>query len=149
MKTIKEILGDRPVITIQDGDSVQTAAVKMSDNRIGALPVLENERLVGMFTERDIIEKIVAPGKDGASVRVRDIMTRNLVFAYAGDTIDTCTAKMKHANIRHLPVIEDEHLIGMLSIRDLLALDMSEKEETIEFLEQYIFTVPPGMQKKY
>ena len=148
MKTVKEILNDRPVITVRDDDNVQTAAEKMTDHKIGALPVLQGERLVGIVTERDIIGKIVAPGKDISSAKVRDVMTRNLVFAYADDTVDSCSIKMTHANIRHLPVVEQEHLIGILSIRDLLALDMSEKEEKIEFLEQYIFTVPPGMEKK-
>ncbi len=149
MKTVKEVLDGRPVITIGNDESVQTAAQKMSGHKIGALPVLEGERLVGIITERDIIGKVAAPGKDISSVRVRDVMTRNLVFAYAGDTIDSCSAKMKHANIRHLPVIDGDHLIGILSIRDLLALDMIDKDEKIEFLEQYIFTVPPGMGKKY
>ncbi len=149
MKTAKNILKNRPVITVQDGDAVQSAAKKMADHNIGALPVLENERLVGIFTERDIIGKVVAPGKDITSVKVSDVMTRNLVFAYADDTTDICSSKMRGANIRHLPVIEGEHLIGILSIRDLLAHDMTEKEETIEFLEQYIYTVPPGMEKKY
>jgi len=149
MKTVKKILDDRPVITIQEGDSVQTAAQKMSDHKIGALPVLDGERLVGIFTERDIIGKVVAPGQDIAAVKIRDVMTRNLVFANADETVESCSAKMKHANIRHLPVIEGEHLIGILSIRDLLAFDVSDKEEKIEFLEQYIFTVPPGMEKKY
>jgi len=149
MKTAKEMLKNRPVITVQDSDSVQSAAEKMADHNIGAVPVLENERLVGIFTERDIIGKVVAPGKDITLINVHEVMTRNLVFAYADDTIDVCSTKMKGANIRHLPVIDGEHLIGILSIRDLLAYDMSEKEETIEFLEQYIFTVPPGMEKKY
>ncbi len=149
MKTVKKILDDRPVITIQEGDSVQAAAQKMSDHKIGALPVLDGERLVGIFTERDIIGKVVAPGQNIAAAKIRDVMTRNLVFANADETIESCSAKMKHANIRHLPVIEGEHLIGILSIRDLLAFDVSDKEEKIEFLEQYIFTVPPGMEKKY
>lgn len=149
MKTAKEILKNRKVITVQEGDSVQTASEKMADHNIGALPVLENDRLVGIFTERDIIGKVVAPGKDITSMKVCDVMTRNLVFAYADDTTDVCSSKMKGANIRHLPVIEGDHLIGILSIRDLLVHDVNEKDETIEFLEQYIFTVPPGMGKKY
>jgi CBS domain-containing protein len=149
MKKAKDILGKRTVIMIQGGDSIQAAAKKMAENKIGALPVLDGERLVGIVSERDIIEKVVAPGRDSTSVTVSDVMTRTLVFAFAGDPVDTCSAKMKHANIRHLPVIEDDHLIGILSIRDLLVLDMNEKEQTIEFLEQYIFTVPPGLQKKY
>lgn len=149
MKTIKDYLGKRPVITVQSIESVQAAAEKMAEHKIGALPVLEGERLVGIFTERDIIGKVVAPGLEASAVKVQDVMTTTLLFANADDTLDSCSAKMKHANIRHLPVIEGDHLVGMLSIRDLLALDMTEKDETIEFLEQYIFTVPPGMQKKY
>lgn len=148
MKTIQKILGDRPVITVQENDTVQSAAEKLTKYKIGALPVLSEDRLVGIVTERDIIAKVVAPGSDSLSTTVQDIMTRTLVFAFAGDTIDACSAKMKQANIRHLPVIDGDHLIGIISIRDLLALDMSEKDETIEFLEQYIFTVPPGMEKK-
>lgn len=149
MKTVKEFLSKRPVIAVQSIESVQAAAKKMAEHKIGALPVLEGERLVGIFTERDIIGKVVAPGLETSAVKVQDVMTTTLLFANADDTPDSCSAKMKQANIRHLPVIEGEHLIGMLSIRDLLALDMTEKDETIEFLEQYIFTVPSGMQKKY
>jgi CBS domain-containing protein len=149
MKTIKDYISKRAVITVQCNESVQAAANKMVEYKIGALPVLEGERLVGIFTERDIIGKIVAPGLEASTVKVQDVMTKNLLFASADDTPDSCSAKMTQANIRHLPVVEGEHLVGMLSIRDLLALDMTEKNETIEFLEQYLFTIPPGMQKKY
>jgi CBS domain-containing protein len=149
MKTAKDIIVGRVVVTVGETDSVQVAAQQMSKHNIGALPVVTNNRLVGIVTERDIINKVVAPGNDIASVKVGEIMSRQLVIADADETCDSCTRKMKHANIRHLPVIEGDRLVGILSIRDLLIVDMNEKTEKIEFLEQYIVTVPPGMERKY
>jgi CBS domain-containing protein len=149
MKTAQDIIAGRIVVTVGEADSVQVAAQYMSQHNIGALPVVTNNRLVGIVTERDILNKVVAPGNDIASVKVGEIMSRQLVIADADESCDSCTRKMKHANIRHLPVIEGDRLVGILSIRDLLIVDMNEKTEKIEFLEQYIVTVPPGMERKY
>jgi CBS domain-containing protein len=149
MKTVKEIIGNRTVITVQEEDSVMYAAQIMTDHRIGGLPVLRENRLAGIFTERDMITRVVALCKDPASTKVGEVMSKQLVAAHASDSYESCLIKMKHSNIRHLPVIEGEHLIGIISIRDLILVDMNEKDEKIEFLEQYIFTVPPGLEKKY
>ncbi len=149
MKTVKEIIGNRIVITIQEGDPVVHAARVMAEHRIGGLPVLMDDRLAGIFTERDMITRVVAPGRDPAATTVGEVMSKQLVVALASDRYESCLVKMRQAKIRHLPVIEGEHLIGIISIRDLILLDMNAKEEKIEFLEQYIFTIPPGLEKKY
>lgn len=147
MKKGRDILSNQTVITVQDGGSVRADAHTVAEHSIGALPVLQREPLVGVFTERDVIGKGVAPGRDVASIPVCDVMRRTLVFAFADDTIDSITAKMNHADIRRLPVAEGDHLIGNPSIRELLAVGLSEEDETTQFLEQYIFTVPPGLEK--
>jgi CBS domain-containing protein len=149
MKTVKDILGNRTVITVQEGDSVKYAAQVMAEYKIGGLPVLKENRLAGIFTERDMITRVVALCKDPASTKVGEVMSHQLIAAHATDTYESCLKKMKNAMVRHLPVIEGEHLVGIISIRDLILVDMNAKDEKIDFLEQYIFTVPPGLEKKY
>ncbi|MBX2992536.1 MAG: CBS domain-containing protein [Bacteroidetes bacterium] len=146
---IKQLLEHRPLLTIDKDASVQMAAEYMAKNNIGALPVVDAERLVGVFSERDVINRVVVRNLVPAQTRVADVMTTNIVVAESDETYEDCLKKMKQASCRHLPVVEGEALVGFISLRDLLQVDIHEKDDKIEFLNHYMFHVPAGMEKKY
>jgi CBS domain-containing protein len=111
--------------------------------------VVEENRLVGVFSERDVITRIIAKGLDPAKTKVGDVMTTKIVVANADESYESCLKKMQQAHCRHLPVVSDDRLIGFVSLRDLLMMDLDEKERNLEYLQSYIYTVPPGTTKRY
>jgi CBS domain-containing protein len=121
----------------------------MARNNIGAVPVMDGTRLVGIFSERDVINRVVAKNLGPALTKVSDVMTTNIVVADVDETHEDCLKKMKQANCRHLPVVDGQTLVGMISLRDLLDVDIHEKDDAIHFLTDYMFHVPAGMEKKY
>jgi CBS domain-containing protein len=137
------------LFAIQGDATVQAAAEFMAENNIGAVPVMDGSRLVGIFSERDVINRVIAKKLAPAAVRVRDVMTKTIVVAESDETHEDCLRKMKQANCRHLPVVEGENLLGVISLRDLLQVEITEKDDEIEFLNNYMFHVPAGMEKKY
>ncbi len=150
MKRIRDILQEHPELyVVQQHVTVEEAARFMAEKNIGALPVLEGNRLVGIVSERDVITRVVAQSKDPAKPPVREVMSTDLLVASPDEPYESCLRKMKQANIRHLPVIEEDKLVGVISLRDLLRVDLDEKDEQIEFLHRYLFTVPPGVAKQY
>lgn len=149
MTSIKQLLVGRSLYAIEKNASVQEAAEYMAKNNIGAVPVMDGTRLVGVFSERDVINRVVAKKLSPATTHVHDVMTTNLVVAASDETHEDCLRKMKQANCRHLPVVEGEDLVGFISLRDLLQVEIHEKDDKIEFLNNYMFHVPAGMEKKY
>lgn len=149
MTSIKQLLENRPLFAVGKDTSVQAAAEYMAQNNIGAVPVMDGRRLVGIFSERDVINRVVAKRLPPESTPVAEVMTTNIVVAESDETYEDCLWKMKQANCRHLPVVEGETLLGVISLRDLLQVDITEKDDKIEFLNNYMFHVPAGMEKKY
>lgn len=143
MKEIRELVQGRPVLTVKKTDTVQQAAEIMQRHNVGALAVMDGPHLAGVFSERDVINRVVAKQYDPAKTSVGSVMTRSIVVAQAEESLASCLRKMKLANCRHLPVVEGDVLIGMLSLRDLLQVEMSEQTERIEFLQHYLFHLPP------
>jgi signal-transduction protein with cAMP-binding, CBS, and nucleotidyltransferase domain len=94
-------------------------------------------------SERDVIQRVVADKLDPGTIQVEEIMTRELVVADASETEESCLRKMKAAHCRHLPVVSGETLVGILSLRDLLQVELTEREEKLEFLTSYMFHLPP------
>lgn len=117
MSTVDTIMS-RNLLTTEPGERLQDAAHRMVDRRVGAILVLDGERLAGILTERDVL-RAVGTGYDPAS-RVSDWMTRNPETIEPGDTIDDALGLMDHGGFRHLPVTEGERLVGIISVRDLL-----------------------------
>ena len=144
MKTIGDIVRDREIYFLRDEQTIREAARYMTDRRVGAAAVLSGTRLVGILSERDIMGRVVAPGKDPDAIAVRDAMTKELVVALVGETHEDGLRKMKQAACRHLPVVDGELLVGMVAQRDLMQIDLSEKDEEIRWLNAYIHLVPPG-----
>ena len=143
MKTIGGLLGGREVYHVVADMTVREVAAYMTERRVGAVAVLDGTRLAGIVSERDIMGRVVARSKDPDATRVADVMTRELVVAHTGDTHDDGLRKMKQAGCRHLPVVEGDRLVGMVSQRDLLQVDLTEKDEEIRWLNAYIHFIPP------
>ncbi|MCI0706805.1 MAG: CBS domain-containing protein [Ignavibacteriae bacterium] len=149
MKPISEIMGEKPIFSISREKTVADAARYMAEKNVGAIPVVENNRLVGIFSERDVITRVIARGLDPTQASVSDVMTTKIVVANADEGYESCLAKMQKAHCRHMPIVAGEQLIGFVSLRDLLMVDLDEKERNLEYLQSYIYTVPPGAAKKY
>jgi CBS domain-containing protein len=110
---------------------------------VGAVSVLDGSRLVGILSERDVMSRVVAPQLDPDRTRVGEVMTKDLVVAQSGESHEEGLRKMKQAGCRHLPVVDGDRLVGMVSQRDLLQIDLSEKDEEIRWLNAYIHFIPP------
>jgi len=144
VKTVGTLVAGREVYHVRVEHTVREAARYMSDRRVGAVAVLQGDRLSGVLSERDIMSRVVARGLDPDAVKVGEVMTRDLVVASASDSNEDGVRKMKQAGCRHLPVIQGDRFLGMVSLRDLLQVDLSEKDEEIRLLNAYIHYVPPG-----
>lgn len=149
MKAIKDLVRERPLFVIQKDQSVADAARFMAEKNIGAVPVMEENKLVGIFSERDIVTRVISKGLDPARTRVGDVMTTKLVVADADESYESCLRKMQQAHCRHLPIVSADRLLGVVSLRDLLLLELDEKERNLEYLQSYIYTIPPGAAKRY
>jgi CBS domain-containing protein len=145
-KTIGKLIQGRYVYTAHSGQTVLEVARSMSEKRVGALAVLEEDRLVGIFSERDLMTRVVAKGLDPQKVLVDEVMTRNLIVASPNDSYAEAMTKMQKAGIRHLLIVDGDQLMGMLSLRDLLQVDIKEKSAEIESLHEYIHFSPPPVQ---
>jgi CBS domain-containing protein len=141
MKTLKDLLGGRPLHFVRTGMKIIDVAKFMGLHNIGAVPVLEQTdmlKLTGIFSERDLLRRCIAKEIDLFTTPIDDVMTKKVIVIEAHDTAEYTLQIMKQQNIRHVPVIDGKDLIGMISIRDLMLYDMSEKEEKIELLNSYI-----------
>lgn len=136
-KTVGEIVQDRPLYVVQKDVSVLQAVRYMVEHQIGAVPVLDGESVVGIFSERDVLTRIVAQGLDAASVQVAQVMTKGPAILEKDNTYSQALLIMNRFHIRHLPVMNAGRLIGCISIRDLQAVDIEAKEQEIEFMDDY------------
>jgi CBS domain-containing protein len=145
MKTVKAVVAGQATITVAPLTSVAEAAQLMAAHRIGAVPVVEGERLVGIFSERDVMTRVVATNRDPAATRVGDVMSTDLVVADISEGHDSCLNRMQQARVRHLLVLDQSRLAGIVSFRDLLAVDLDEKNEEITLLNAYIHYIPANL----
>lgn len=141
MKTLKDLLGDRPLHFVRIGMSVFNVAKFMGLHNIGAVPVLEqSDKLIlkGIFSERDLLRRCIAKEIDLVKTPVDEVMTKSVIVIEAFDSPEYCLQIMKQENIRHMPVIENNDLKGMISMRDLMLYEINMQEEKIEMLNSYI-----------
>ncbi|HMK04049.1 MAG TPA: CBS domain-containing protein [Ferruginibacter sp.] len=134
---ILQIKGSK-VFSVTGQVSVYEAIKTMGEKNIGAILVMEEEKLTGILSERDYARKIVLKGKSSRETLVKEIMTENVLTVTGEDTIDKCMAIMTEKHIRHLPVMENDKVIGMISIGDVVNAIIESQKETIAHLQNYI-----------
>jgi len=142
MTTARDLLEKKKsggVITVPPDATVKDAAHLMHERRIGALVVAEGESLRGIFTERDVLWRVVAQGRDAATTLVREVMTSEVIVVRPDREIDELESILKDHRIRHLPVAGDRGLVGMISIGDLNAFRADAEHQKVEYLTEYIY----------
>ncbi len=141
MKTVKHLLQEKghTVVAIGPEDSVFDAMQKMAANNIGALLVMKDEKLVGILTERDFSRKSYLLDKPVKDTQVKEIMTRQVAYVSLNNTNEDCMALITEMRVRHLPVLDDGKVIGLLSIGDLVKDTISQHQFVIHQLEHYIY----------
>lgn len=141
MQSVAHILQSKPhrkVYTIRPGATVLEALTLMAEMGIGALLVTEGDKVVGIMSERDYARKVVLRGKSATDTPVHEIMTREVMYVRPHQTNEECMALMTERRLRHLPVMDEGRLIGLISIGDLVADIISEQQFTIQQLQHYI-----------
>jgi len=140
MATVKQLLLGKgsDVSTIQPDESVLEAIQKMADNNIGSLVVVENEKVVGIITERHYAREVALKGRRSLTTPVGKIMSTRVVCARPDQTIEQCMAVMVEKRIRHLPILDDDNLVGIVSIGDLVKCKIEDQKFLIEQLVHYI-----------
>jgi len=140
MHTVKELLREKgsEVWTIAPKITVYEALELMSGKNIGALVVVESGNVVGMFTERDYARKVILKGRSSKTTTVGELMITDVLYVSPEDTIENCMALMTDKRLRHLPVMDNDQLAGLISIGDIVRVIISDREFTIRELERYI-----------
>ena len=140
MSTVRNILQKKgnAVYSVSPDTSVYDALEDLEEKNLGALVVVENGKLIGVFTERDYARKVILKGRSSKETLVRDIMSSTPIFVTPDKTLDDCMQLMTDKFIRHLPVMEKDELIGVVSIGDIVKYIIYDKDFIIENLEHYI-----------
>ena len=128
----------RNIISVKPDDSVLEAIRVMAEKNIGAVVVMQDDSLIGIMSERDYARKVIVKGRASDTTPVSNIMTSDVFTATGGETVNNCMATMTEKKIRHLPVVEDGTVVGMISIGDLVEAIIADQQEEIEQLEHYI-----------
>lgn len=140
MKTVRQVLETKgsTIYSVSPESLVYDALLLMAEHHIGALVVMQRDKMVGIFSERDYAREVVIKGKTSKTTTVGDIMSVQLITVNPDDTVDHCMNLMSGKRIRHLPVLEHDQLIGLLSIGDLVKETIAYQEFLIKQLENYI-----------
>jgi CBS domain-containing protein len=144
MATVRDILSRKGnhIESIAPRSTVFDAAVCMNEKKIGALLVLDQSRLIGIVTERDILQRVVAQRRDAAETLVEEVMTTEVACCQSDTSLEEARGVMKNRRIRHLPVVDsDERLLALISIGDLNAYQTTTQEQTIHLLHEYIYGI--------
>lgn len=140
MKTIKDLLGNKgqEIWSVGPDATVYEAIELMAEKGVGALMVMDDERPAGIISERDYARKVILVGRSSKDTLVREIMTSRLIHTSPDRSVEECMTLMTTNKIRHLPVMEADQLVGIVSIGDLVKATISDQQSTIEQLERYI-----------
>ena len=138
MSKIRELLNDRPTYQVEAGQSVLEVVHYMVNHNIGAVPVLRDGELVGVFSERDLMKRVVAGARSPGSTQVSEVMTAHPHSVSVDESIEKCMFLMREHGFRHLPVVEGKQLRGFLSLRDLLLHDINAKDSEARMMCDYL-----------
>lgn len=141
MKTLQQLIDSKKhkeVISIAPNRPVYDALVIMAEYKIGALVVLDEGKLAGIFSERDYAREVVLQGRSSKTTQINEVMTQKVLFGKPDDTVDYAMSLMSENRIRHFPVVEDDKVVGMLSIGDLVKETIAYQKDLIRQLESYI-----------
>jgi len=140
MATIRELVKDRRVYSVDAASTVLEAARFMMEHNIGAVPVLRNGELAGIFSERDIMKRVVTEGRNPLTTRIADVMSTEVRSVGPGASSEEAMCMMQSYGVRHLPVCDGRTLVGFLSLRDLLRCHLDEKSGEADMMRAYIQT---------
>ena len=139
MKKLREVMRPDFMFVIQPNATVADAVRLMAEHNIGIVAVLDRDALIGVFSERDLVRRVIDKRRDPEHTRVADAMTTALITADADDDYRTAMRKMDQANIRHLPVMDHGRFVSMLSIRDLMRVEIQAQGEELQHLNAYLY----------
>lgn len=142
MKRIADLIEGQTLTVLDAGDNVRSAASRMADANIGAAAVVDAGRLAGIFSERDLMARVVAKGLNPDDTAVGTVMSKELVVAAPSENFDDALQKMHAIRARHLPVVEEGELVGMISLRDLLEVDDAQQRARATFLSELVTYSP-------
>jgi CBS domain-containing protein len=148
MKTVSRIISGRELYCIALGTTVHEAIQFMSSKNIGAVVIVDNlqsKKLRGIFSERDLMKRVVLESLDPKKTQIDDVMTKNVAVGNAGEAYETCLETMRKIRSRHLPIVDGEKLIGMVSMRDLMEEKIADETEEIRMMNAYIHDIPNSM----
>ena len=139
---ISHLLKNQVTASAEPQQTVLEVARLMVDRNIGAVPVLKQGELVGIFSERDLMTRVVVPGLDPARTRVSEVMTEDPLTIAPNDNLETCMTLMRRHGFRHLPVCTGRELRGVVSLRDILLHDLNEKDDEVRMMRAYLHSTP-------
>ncbi len=139
---ICDLLKNQNTISAKSHQTVLEVARLMVEHNIGAVPVLLDGRLVGIFSERDLMSRVVVVGKDPALTEISQVMTEDPLTVSPSDPLETCMTLMKRHGFRHLPVCVGRELQGVVSLRDILLHDLDEKDDEVRMMRAYLHSTP-------
>ena len=139
---ICDLIKDQETYEAELGNSVLQTVCAMVERNIGAVPVTHSGKLVGIFSERDLMRRVVAEGRDPAGTVLAEVMTDDPLTVSMNEDIESCMAMMRRHGFRHLPVCHEGQLVGMVSLRDILLHDLDEKDDEVRMMRAYIHSMP-------
>ncbi len=142
MCCIYDLVRDQDTYRADVNQTVLDVAQAMVDRNIRAVPVLEDGLLVGIFSERDLMKKVVVEGRDASRTRVGDVMTRDPLTVAPSEELEACMLLMRQHGFRHLPISDGKQLKGMVSLRDILLRDLTDKDDEVRMMRAYIHSTP-------
>jgi CBS domain-containing protein len=144
MCNVHELIKDRQTYWVDANQTVLEVARFMVERNIGAVAVLRNKELAGIFSERDIMKRVVAERRDPGSTKVADVMTPDPLTVSPSDSLEDCRKIMGQHGFRHIPICDGKQLKGLLSMRDILLQDLHEKDDEVKIMRAYIHSGPPA-----
>ncbi len=142
MACIFDLVSRQETYRADINQTVLDVAQAMVDRNIGAVPVLQDGVLVGVFSERDLMKRVVVTGRDPARTLVGEVMTDDPLTVGPQESLETCLALMRRHGFRHLPICEGKQLVGIVSLRDMILHDLDEKDDEVRMMRAYIHSTP-------